>query len=99
MSTNVVVAATLGLLSNTRTTPRCSTTNQRDASFGAWSIATGKANDRPGNTRCTVSVTCGTPTGGDDPPPSPQPPAASAPRVATNPVHRGKNAHVMRVPT
>ena len=103
MSMNVVVVATLGLLSNTRTTPPCSTTNQRVASFGAWSIATGKANDSAGNTRCTVSVTCGTPTGGDDPSsPPPQPPAASAPKAATIPIHRpnaGIGLFFMRVRT
>ena len=39
--------SSLGLLvGNVRTTPPCSTTNQRELSFGACSIATGEVNDR-----------------------------------------------------
>ncbi len=58
MSTKTALFATAGWLSNTRTTPPCSTTNQRVALPGACSIMTGLENDgRPGKTRSVASVT------------------------------------------
>src|ERR1044071_6152143 len=90
MKSGVVVAATAGTFWNTRTTPPCSTTNQRLVSLGAWSIATGALNVRAGNTRSTLSCTCGGPGGMSPPPPPPpgQPAAPSGARAAAILVHR-----------
>src|SRR4029450_11203600 len=84
---NIEDVATALLLLNTRTTPPCSTTNHRVASFGAWSIATGALKLRFGNTRSTLRATWGTWVGGESPPPLLQPPAVSA-KAAASPVHR-----------
>ena len=74
-STKFAVAATAGSLSNTRMSPACSTTNQREASVGACFIATGDANVRFGNARGVEMPSLqpgGAGTGGI--PPSPPPP-------------------------
>src|ERR1051325_11642575 len=62
MSTKVDDVETLSSFWKTRTTPFCSTTNQRVASPGACSSATGELNVRPGKGRATL-ITAG---GGGD---------------------------------
>src|SRR6185503_147165 len=89
MSMNMFLVATAGRLSNTQTTPPCSTTNQWDVSLGGWSIATGALNASAGNTRSRLRATCGGP-GGKSPPPSPlgQPAARSTAAAAAGPTQR-----------
>src|SRR4051794_2735142 len=102
MLMNAVLVVTAGRLANTRTTPPCSTTNQRAGSLGAWSIATGAEKLSAGNTRSTLSCTGG--AGGGDPggglpPPSPLgQPAASSARAAAIPVQR-RRACILRSPS
>src|SRR5689334_8490927 len=64
MSRNTECAAAAGLLSNTRTVPKRSTTNQRLGSRGAWIISsgfllplvTGSLKEMFGNARCVLIV-------------------------------------------
>src|SRR6187200_3722530 len=51
MSMKSVAAVASGSFWKVRTTPPCSTTNQREVSFGAWSIAVGAKNARFGKAR------------------------------------------------
>ena len=66
-----VAVVTVGLLSKTRTSPPCSTTNQRLLSPGACSIATGLVNVIPENTgsTSTIGVVGGSGMGGVGMPP------------------------------
>ena len=89
MSTNtLLVVVALLLLLKARTTPRCSTTNQREGSFGACSIATGELNVRLGKTGSTFMVTCGTLlVGSESPLLSPHPLGTNAASTAATQVH------------
>lgn len=56
MSMNTDEVVVEALLTNTRTTPLFSTTNQRELSPGACSSATGSENDKPVNARGSVML-------------------------------------------
>src|SRR5882672_1473749 len=52
----VLAVLTFGVFAKTRTLPVFSSTNQRESSPGAWSIASGCVNVRFGNARCNAIV-------------------------------------------
>src|SRR5262245_38294179 len=84
MSMKSLVAVVSGSFWKVRTTPPCSTTNQREASFGAWSIAVGDENARFGKARgVSMPVLHGGGSGtGIPPPPLPLHPTTASERAA-----------------